>query len=433
MQRIEIQQLKKWKQSNDRKPMIIRGARQVGKTWLMKEFGRLEYKDVVYVNCEADPAVRNMFTGDFDTTRIIRGLQIIAGKPIEPNHTLIIIDEIQEAPGALTSLKYFHENAPEYQIIAAGSLLGITLNRSGSFPVGKVEFLDLFPLSFVEFLDAIHETQLADLLRNPDWLLVASFNIKFTDRLRQYYYTGGMPEVVIQYSVSGDMNQVREIQKRILVSYEQDFSKHAPAEIVPRIRMIWSGVPAQLAKENRKFIYGQIKAGARAKDFELALSWLIDCGLLYKVHNVSKPALPLKAYEELNTFKLFMLDIGLLGALTELDARTLLEGNTVFTEFKGALTEQYVYQQLRTMSDLPVYYWSAGNARSEVDFLLQHNGQIIPLEVKAEENLHAKSLRVFCEKYKPTLAVRSSMSGYRKEDWMTNLPLYAVSTITQLQ
>ena len=433
MQRIEIQQLKKWKQSNDRKPMIIRGARQVGKTWLMKEFGRLEYKDVVYVNCEADPAVRNMFTGDFDTTRIIRGLQIIAGKPIEPNHTLIIIDEIQEAPGALTSLKYFQENAPEYHVIAAGSLLGITLNRSGSFPVGKVEFLDLFPLSFVEFLDAIHETQLADLLRNPDWSLVASFNIKFTDRLRQYYYTGGMPEVVLQYSVSGDMNQVREIQKRILVSYEQDFSKHAPAEIVPRIRMIWSGVPAQLAKENRKFIYGQIKAGARAKDFELALSWLIDCGLLYKVHNVSKPALPLKAYEELNTFKLFMLDIGLLGALTDLDARTLLEGNTVFTEFKGALTEQYVYQQLRTMNDLPVYYWSAGNARSEVDFLLQHNGQIIPLEVKAEENLHAKSLRVFCEKYKPALAVRSSMSGYRKEDWMTNLPLYAVSTITQLQ
>ena len=374
-----------------------------------------------------------MFTGDFDTTRIIRGLQIIAGKPIEPNHTLIIIDEIQEAPGALTSLKYFQENAPEYHVIAAGSLLGITLNRSGSFPVGKVEFLDLFPLSFVEFLDAIHETQLADLLRNPDWSLVASFNIKFTDRLRQYYYTGGMPEVVLQYSVSGDMNQVREIQKRILVSYEQDFSKHAPAEIVPRIRMIWSGVPAQLAKENRKFIYGQIKAGARAKDFELALSWLIDCGLLYKVHNVSKPALPLKAYEELNTFKLFMLDIGLLGALTDLDARTLLEGNTVFTEFKGALTEQYVYQQLRTMNDLPVYYWSAGNARSEVDFLLQHNGQIIPLEVKAEENLHAKSLRVFCEKYKPALAVRSSMSGYRKEDWMTNLPLYAVSTITQLQ
>jgi len=432
MQRIEIQQLKKWKQSNGRKPMIIRGARQVGKTWLMKEFGRLEYKDVVYVNCEADPAVRNMFTGDFDTTRIIRGLQIIAGKPIEPNHTLIIIDEIQEAPGALTSLKYFQENAPEYHVIAAGSLLGITLNRSGSFPVGKVEFLDLFPLSFVEFLDAIHETQLADLLRNPDWSLVASFSIKFTDRLRQYYYTGGMPEVVLQYSVSGDMNQVREIQKRILVSYEQDFSKHAPAEIVPRIRMIWSGVPAQLAKENRKFIYGQIKAGARAKDFELALSWLIDCGLLYKVHNVSKPALPLKAYEELNTFKLFMLDIGLLGALTDLDARTLLEGNTVFTEFKGALTEQYVYQQLRTMNDLPVYYWSAGNARSEVDFLLQHNGQIIPLEVKAEENLHAKSLRVFCEKYKPALAVRSSMSGYRKEDWMTNLPLYAVSTITQL-
>ena len=432
MQRIEIQYLNKWRKSVDRKPLIIRGARQVGKTWLMKEFGRLEYKDVVYVNCEADPTVRNIFMGDFDTTRIIRGLQILAGKTIDPNHTLIIIDEIQEAPGALTSLKYFQENAPEYHIIAAGSLLGITLNRSGSFPVGKVEFLDLFPLSFVEFLDAINENQLADLLRNPDWSLINSFSEKFTDRLRQYYYTGGMPEVVLQYSVSGEMKQVREIQKRILVSYEQDFSKHAPAEIVPRIRMIWNGVPAQLAKENRKFIYGQLKAGARAKDFELALSWLIDCGLLYKVHNVSKPALPMKAYEELNTFKLFMLDIGLLGALTDLDAKTLLEGNTVFTEFKGALTEQYVYQQLRTLNELPVYYWSAGNARSEVDFLLQYKGQIIPLEVKAEENLHAKSLRVFCEKYKPVLAVRSSMSGFRKEDWMTNLPLYAVSTITQL-
>lgn len=432
MQRIEIQYLNKWRKSVDRKPLIIRGARQVGKTWLMKEFGRLEYEDVVYVNCEADPTVRNIFMGDFDTTRIIRGLQILAGKTIDPNHTLIIIDEIQEAPGALTSLKYFQENAPQYHIIAAGSLLGITLNRSGSFPVGKVEFLDLFPLSFVEFLDAINENQLADLLRNPDWSLINSFSEKFTDRLRQYYYTGGMPEVVLQYSVSGEMKQVREIQKRILVSYEQDFSKHAPAEIVPRIRMIWNGVPAQLAKENRKFIYGQLKAGARAKDFELALSWLIDCGLLYKVHNVSKPALPLKAYEELNTFKLFMLDIGLLGALTDLDAKTLLEGNSVFTEFKGALTEQYVYQQLRTLNELPVYYWSAGNARSEVDFLLQHKGQIIPLEVKAEENLHAKSLRVFCEKYKPVLAVRSSMSGFRKEDWMTNLPLYAVRTITQL-
>ncbi|MBE2230440.1 MAG: ATP-binding protein [Chitinophagaceae bacterium] len=432
MQRIDIQYLIEWKKNKNRKPLIIRGARQVGKTWLMKEFGKTAYTDMVYVNFEADPVMRTLFEDDYDTERIIRGLQILAGKPIQPEKTLIILDEIQEAPGALTSLKYFQEHAPGYHIIAAGSLLGITLNRSRSFPVGKTEFLDLHPLSFPEFLQAINEDQLAALLRNPDWQLINTFHIKFIDRLKQYYFTGGMPEAVLAYATNADMTQVRTIQRNILAAYEQDFSKHAPADIVPRLRMIWNAVPAQLAKENRKFIYGHLKTGARAKDFELALSWLTDNGLLYKVHNLSKPALPIKAYEELNNFKLFLLDTGLLCALAALDARTLLEGNAVFTEFKGALTEQYVYQQLRSLKELPVAYWSADNARSEVDFVLQERGRVIPLEVKAEENLRAKSLRVYYEKFQPVRALRTSMSGYREESWLTNLPLYAIHTIPML-
>lgn len=432
MQRIDIQYLIEWKKNKNRKPLIIRGARQVGKTWLMKEFGKTAYTDMVYVNFEADPVMRTLFEDDYDTERIIRGLQILAGKPIQPEKTLIILDEIQEAPGALTSLKYFQEHAPGYHIIAAGSLLGITLNRSRSFPVGKTEFLDLHPLSFPEFLQAINEDQLAALLRNPDWQLINTFHIKFIDRLKQYYFTGGMPEAVLAYATNADMTQVRTIQRNILAAYEQDFSKHAPADIVPRLRMIWNAVPAQLAKENRKFIYGHLKTGARAKDFELALSWLTDNGLLYKVHNLSKPALPIKAYEELNNFKLFLLDTGLLCALAALDARTLLEGNAVFTEFKGALTEQYVYQQLRSLKELPVAYWSADNARSEVDFVLQERGRVIPLEVKAEENLRAKSLRVYYEKFQPVRAFRTSMSGYREESWLTNLPLYAIHTIPML-
>lgn len=415
-----------WKDNPERKPLIIRGARQVGKTWLMKEFGRQAYEQVAYVNLESNAIARGLFAVDFDIQRIISAIQIDTGVLIKPQNTLLIIDEIQESPAAITALKYFQENAPEYHVVCAGSLLGVALNRNTSFPVGKVDFLDLYPLNFHEFLDALQETPLKELLLQENWKLIQTFAPKYIALLRSYYYIGGMPEAVLAYSKRQDFMEVRAIQKRILLSYEQDFSKHAPNDIVPRIRMLWNSIPAQLAKENKKFIYGIIRQGARAKDYEVALAWLIDCGLVKQVFNVSKPAVPLKAYEDFGAFKLFMVDVGLLGAMTDLDARTLLDGNNIFQEFKGALTEQYVTQQLVTREDLSIYYWSAQNARAEIDFLVQLSGEIIPIEVKAEENLQAKSLRVYYDKFQPKIAIRTSMSNYRKESWLENIPLYAI-------
>ena len=431
MERHEMTYLEKWKQSANRKPLIIRGARQVGKTWLMKEFGKKEYQKCAYVNFESNAALKTLFTDDFNINRILTAIQIETGMTIEPDNTLIILDEIQEAKGALTSLKYFHENAPEYHIVSGGSLLGVALNNHTSFPVGKVDFMDLYPFTFIEFLDAINEKPIADLLKAPDWELIKTFKSRYIERLKQYYYIGGMPEAVLSFSQDSDFKEVRRIQKRILTAYEQDFSKHAPNEIVPRIRMLWNSIPGQLAKENRKLIYGLIRQGARAKEYELAISWLTDCGLIHKVNNVSKPGIPLKAYEEFNVFKLFLVDVGLLSAMTDLDAKTLLEGNTVFEEFKGSLTEQYVFQQLSVQKDASIYYWSP-DSRAELDFLIQFAGQVIPVEVKAEENLHAKSLKVYCQKYEPKIAVRTSMSDYRKEEWMRNVPLYAISALFQL-
>lgn len=431
MQRQEMSYLKKWKQSGNRKPLIIRGARQVGKTWLMKEFGRNEYEKCAYINFESNAALKTLFADDFNIKRILTAIQIETGVTIEPENTLIILDEIQEANGALTSLKYFHENAPEYHVVSGGSLLGVALSNHTSFPVGKVDFMDLHPLTFIEFLEAINEKPVADLLKAPDWELIKIFKAKYIERLKQYYYVGGMPEAVLSFSQNSDFKEVRKIQKNILTAYEQDFSKHAPNEIVPRIRMLWNSIPAQLAKENRKFIYGLIRQGARAKEYELAISWLTDCGLIHKVNNVSKPGIPLKAYEEFNVFKLFLVDVGLLSAISDLDVKTLLEGNKVFEEFKGSLTEQYVFQQLFVEKDASIYYWSPGS-RAELDFLIQFSGEVIPLEVKAEENLHAKSLKVYYEKYKPKIAVRTSMSDFRKQELMTNVPLYAVNTLFQL-
>jgi predicted AAA+ superfamily ATPase len=411
--------------------MIIKGARQTGKTWLMKEFGQTHYSNIAYINFESNPALKNVFA-DYNIRRILLSIQIETGITVHPENTLIILDEIQESPGALTSLKYFQENAPEYHIVAAGSLLGVALNGQTSFPVGKVDFLDLYPLCFTEFLSALNEHSLLDLLRSRDWSLITNFKARYIERLKQYYFIGGMPEAVASFSLHSDFEAVRQIQKRILVSYEQDFSKHAPNEIVPRIRMLWNSIPAQLAKENRKFIYGIIRQGARAKDYELALSWLMDCGLVHKVSNTTKPAIPLKAYEDFGTFKLYLVDIGLLAAMTDLDIKTLLDGNVTFEEFKGALTEQYVLQQLITQKDISTYYWSPDNARSEVDFLAQVKGKIIPIEVKAAENLQAKSLKVYCQKYKPEVAIRTSLSDFRKEDWMINLPLYAISELANI-
>lgn len=432
MKRTAMQELISWKNKSGRKPLIIRGARQVGKTWLMKEFGKNEYAQIAYVNFESSKLLTTLFADNFDIQRIITALQIETSVQVNPENTLIILDEIQEAEGAITSLKYFCENAPQYHIIAAGSLLGVALHKHTSFPVGKVEFLDLYPLSYTEFLLALDQQPLLNLLKSKDWLLIKSFKEKYIQLLRQYYYIGGMPEAILSYSMQNDFKEVRIIQKRILSAYEHDFSKHAPSEIVPRIRMLWNSIPSQLAKENRKFIYGAIKPGSRAKDYELALSWLIDCGLVHKVCRVSKPGIPLKAYEDYGTFKLFLADVGLLGAMGDIDIRTLIEGNMIFEEFKGAMTEQYVMQQLTTISDLAIYYWSAERSTAEIDFLVQSSGEVIPIEVKAEENLQAKSLKTFCQKYSPKTAIRTSMSDFRKEDWLTNLPLYAISELTEL-
>jgi predicted AAA+ superfamily ATPase len=429
MKRTLFDKLVLWKNSASRKPLIIRGARQVGKTWLMKEFGEKEYSEVVYLNFEKNKRLKNLFTDDFDIKRVIIALQAESGLTIIPDKTLLIFDEIQYVPEAIASLKYFHEDAGEYHIIAAGSLLGMSLHSGISFPVGKVEFMDLYPLTFPEFLDATGDGSLVEVLNTADWKIINTFKTKLTERLRQYYFVGGMPEAVLRFSENYDFVKVREIQKQILNAYEQDFSKHPPIGIVPRIRMLWNSIPSQLAKENRKFLYGQIKSGARAKDYEVALSWMIDCGQVHKVNRVTKPAIPLKAYEDAGAFKLFLVDTGLLSAMTDIDARTLLERSKVFTEFKGALTEQYVFQQLAGIYDFPIYYWSAARSTAEIDFLIQIDGKFIPVEVKAEENLQAKSLKVFTEKFNPPVSLRISMSDFRKENWLTNLPLYALSLI----
>ncbi len=427
MKRQLFDKLEAWKEAPTRKPLVLRGARQVGKTWLMREFGRQSFVNSAYVNFESDPALKEVFAVDFGVERMIAALQIASGQKITAGKTLIILDEIQEAPGAITSLKYFQENAPQYHVIAAGSLLGVALGNQVSFPVGKVAFLDLHPLNFHEFLGAIGDVDMAGLLTRRDWPMITAFNARLIEKLRMYYYVGGMPEAVQAFVDRANFEEVRTIQLNILQGYQQDFAKHAPGQIIPRIRMLWKAIPAQLAKENRKFIYGQVKAGARAKDFELALAWLVDCGLAHRIHNVTKPAVPLKMYENFNAFKLFALDVGLFGAMVRMDARTLLEGGRIFEEFKGALTEQFVLQQLLSMG-AEVYYWSAENSRSEVDFLIQAHDKIVPLEVKAAENLQSKSLKVYCEKYRPKVAIRTSMSDYREESWMTNVPLYGVES-----
>ena len=420
MYRRLIEHLKSWKESQNRKPMILRGARQVGKTWLMKEFGRTCYKKCAYISMDENEVMEEVFRDAFDISRIITALEIAVGFQIEPGNTLIIFDEVQEIPRALKALKYFCENAPEYHVIAAGSLLGVALHEGTSFPVGKVEFCDLYPMDFWEFLKACGEDGLAD------YGLISDFKNKYMDYLKYYYYVGGMPEVVSVFSEERDMKQVRVIQKRLLAAYENDFSKHAPKEVVTRIRMLWNSVPTQLAKENKKFIYGLIRDGARAREYEVAITWLIDCGLVYKINRVSKPGFPLRAYQDFKAFKLFVLDIGLLGAMSGLNAKIILEKSRLFEEFKGALTEQYVMQQLVVNPENDLFYWSSENGTAEIDFLLQNEEGIIPVEVKAQENLQAKSLKLFCEKYHPNLAVRTSMSDYREQDWMVNIPLYLV-------
>ena len=432
MYRIAIEKLFEWKESKRRKPLIIEGARQVGKTWLMKEFGKQAYANTVYINFDSNSIMAELFSHDLDTERLIMGLELYSGRKIDPDNSLIIFDEVQEVPRALASLKYFYENAPQYHIVCAGSLLGIALHHGTSFPVGKVDFLKLYPLSFKEFLMATDKKQFAELLDLQNFDMISSFKHTYIDALKQYYFIGGMPEAVQSFAENKDFNEVREIQKRILAAYEQDFSKHAPNEIVPRLRMLWNSIPSQLAKENKKFIYGLVREGARAKDYETAIMWLCDCGLVHKIGRVNAVGIPLRAYEDLKAFKLFVLDVGLLGCMAGLRQRTLLEGNDLFIEFKGALTEQYVCQQLKTVHDLDVYYYTNDRGSCEVDFVVDTGELILPIEVKSEVNLKAKSLKTYREKFSPELSVRTSMADYKKEEWLINLPLYAIEQISKI-
>lgn len=429
MYRIAIEKLYKWKEDRKRKPLIIEGARQVGKTWLMKEFGEKAYQDTIYINFDSNSRMSELFSEDLNVDRLIMGIELYAGKKIDPDSTLLIFDEVQEVPKALSSLKYFYENAPQYHIICAGSLLGIALHGGTSFPVGKVDFLNLYPLSFKEFLMATAGERFAELLENQDYQMMTAFRQTYIDALKIYYFVGGMPEAVESFVEEKDFNEVRRIQKRILSAYEQDFSKHAPIEIVPKIRMVWNSIPSQLAKENKKFVYGLVREGGRAKEYETAIMWLCDCGLIHKVSRVNAAGLPLKAYEDLKAFKLFLVDVGLLGCMTGLRQRTLLDGNELFTEFKGALTEQYVCQQLKTIQDLDIYYYTNDRGTCEVDFVVDTGEEIVPLEVKAEVNLKAKSLKTYHEKYNPPVSIRTSMASYKKEDWIVNLPLYAIEEL----
>ena len=425
MERSIYSNLKKWKESLTRKPLILQGARQVGKTYILKEFGAREYSEVVYINCDDNNDMQNMFV-DYDVDRIIRSLSAISGVSIKPSTTLLIIDEIQEVERGLASLKYFCEKAPEYHVAVAGSLLGITLHEGTSFPVGKVDMLYMYPMDFEEFLLAMGKEQLVELLRSNSWTALTPLRGMLTELLRQYYFVGGMPEAVKAYVERGDIWEVRSIHSKIIDAYRNDMSKHAPKQQVQRINMVWNSIPSQLARDNKKFIYGALRKGARANDFEIAIQWLVDSGLVHKVHRISKPVVPLKFYEDMSSFKLFLLDCGLLGALSETPPEQILIGDNVFEEYKGAFTENYVLQQLKSLPRTFVYYYSNDNSTLEIDFVVQHDTHIIPIEVKAEENLRAKSLRQFVTDSPGLHGVRFSMSDYREQDWLTNVPLWAV-------
>lgn len=433
MKRHAIEELVKWKNKSHRKPLIIQGARQVGKTWLMQEFGKQYYRNVAYISFDKNKKMQDVFSKDMDIKRIIPLLEIETSTKFTED-TLIIFDEIQECPDAITSLKYFYENAPQYHIVCAGSLLGIYLHSNVSFPVGKVEFLDLYPLSFSEFLEAMRQDKLLDLLRGQDSESISIFNDKLQELLKYYLYIGGMPEVVSEYVKNKNIHEVRDIQKQILSTYERDFSKHIPKLTFPKVKLLWDSVPSQLSKEHKKFVYANIQQGARAREYENAMAWLKDCGLIYKVNKITKPSLPLKAYEDISSFKLFVLDVGLLAAATKLNVKTLLDGNALFTEFKGALTEQYVFQQLQTLKhqDIDIYYWASDTATAEIDFIVQTDNYIIPLEVKSATNLRARSLAVYCQKYHPQKTVKTSLSNFNKEGGLYHIPLYMIEFICDI-
>lgn len=427
MERKIINQLREWKNNPERKPLILLGARQVGKTWIMKHFGKSDFKNVAYINCDDEPLVKELFNSDYNIPRILRGIQAITGTKVEPGKTLIIFDEIQEVKRGLHSLKYFQENAPEYHVIAAGSLLGITIGRGESFPVGKVNTLHMYPLDFEEFLMAMGEQRLINLFYQPDWELLQILRTKYIELLRQYYFVGGMPEVVAGYVKNGDLQKVRQKQNAILDAYRLDISKHTNASESMRIGQILQSLPSQLAKENKKFLYNVIKKGARAAEYELAIQWLLDAGIVYKVPRIKELQMPVKFYEDLSAFKLFLLDCGLLGCMADAPASQMMLGENVFKEFKGAFTEQFVMQQLKS-SNLTAYYWSNTSTPAEIDFVIQTENRVIPVEVKAEENVRSKSMAEYIRSHPQydLKGLRISMLGYQDQDWMENIPLFGI-------
>ena len=428
MERKAYSQLLAWKNNPHHKPLILNGARQVGKTWLLKHFGEKEYRNVAYVNCDRSPQMEMILREGFDMSRIIRNISAMTNVDIRPHETLIILDEIQSIPKGLSSLKYFCEDAPDYDVAVAGSLLGLQLHRGESFPVGKVDMLKLYPMTFGEFLLAKGEKVKKEALDNKEYETMSAVSPLYVELLRQYYFTGGMPAAVSAFIEGQPLHTVRQIQKDILNDYIRDFSKHAPGNEVPRINLVWNSIPSQLGKENRKFIYGMLKKGARAKEFELAIQWLVDCGLVYKIPRTAKVAMPVRFYEDFSAFKLYLLDVGLFGAMVNAPAHEILIGSNIFSEYKGTFTELYVLQQMVTVRDLDIYYYSTDDSRTEIDFVVQHEGKVTPVEVKAEENLRAKSLRQVVTNNPSLHGLRFSMSDYRREDWLDNVPLYGVES-----
>lgn len=426
MKRKIYAKLIEWKESSSHKPLILNGVRQCGKTYIMKEFGKNEFQTFVYVNCDRNENLHQIFEGGFNISRIIRGISALSGVDIIPGKTLIFLDEVQSFPLVLESLKYFCEDAPDYHVAVAGSLLGIALHSGVSFPVGKVQTMKLYPMDFEEFLMAKGEQQLLRIMHDNDYDLLTALHEKCKDLLRQYYYVGGMPEVVKSYIDNGQLKPVRAIQNEILSNYAGDFSKHAPYQEVPRISMVWQSILGQLSRENKKFIYGALKKGGRAKEFEVAIQWLVDAGLVYKVNKCTKPQLPLKFYEDFTAFKLYLCDCGLMGAMADTAAKDVLIGDSVFTEYKGAFTEQYVLQQLLSSGISDIYYYSADDSRMEMDFLMQREGALLPVEVKGGTSIKSTSLHNYLMEHPGIQAIRYSMLPYKKQDFLTNIPLYAV-------
>lgn len=425
-----MEKLRSWKGQSKRKPLILMGARQVGKTFVLKKFGKLEYKNTIYLNFEDSPRLRKLFDASLDPEVILKALAIEMEAQVVSGETLIIFDEIQECPNALNSLKYFCENTPDQHIIAAGSLLGVKLAHEKGFPVGKVQFLTLYPLSFLEFLEALKQDQLKafiEKLKNIE-PLPPNLHEKLLGHFKEYLFVGGMPEAVAEYINSHDFSKVREIQEDILNAYSLDFAKHAPKDQIMKINQVWSSIPNQLAKENKKFIYSALRTGGRAREFEGALQWLIEAGLIYKVSLISTPKIPLSAYADFNAFKIYLVDVGLLGAMSHLSAKTLLHANDLFQEFRGSIAENYIAQEL-IHSHYQLFYW-ASEGQAELDFVIEQDDLIYPLEVKSGNSTKKKSLRVYGDAFHPKALIRTSAMNLKKDGDIFNCPLYLIEKLS---